>query len=417
MRACLLREYFHPDTTGPQVWSEITRALADNFGVEFDVITSSNSYADCAACFPAYSEWDGIRIHRVRTPRTKQPTTLKRLLAGIRFSLAALGKLLSRRRRYDLLIVLSCPPALPFVADLYRWLTGTPYVYLVPDLFPDLGVNLGELPASSPLVRLARRLQRRWLKHASRVIVLGRCMKDYLVRTYGLPPEQVAVITSFADPQVISPQDKQTQFRREHGLTGFVVLYAGNFGPYHRFEDILDAAAALRDSHPEITFALVGGGARFDEVRERAATRNLSNVRVIPAVPREQLSDLLASADLSLVTLEPGAEGLGVPSKFYSILASGRPTLAVLAEGSEVARVCAEAQCGVQCDLGDAGRLANLIVELASDPERLAAMGHNAVSALQDRYTLEHVARRYHEVFRQSMAGPATQEATTCDPT
>jgi hypothetical protein len=43
-------------------------------------------------------------------------------------------------------------------------------------------------------------------------------------------------------------------------------------------------------------------------------------------------------------------------------------------------------------------------------------MGQRALSALHDRYTLEHVARQYHEVFRQSVSGPATQEATTVDP-
>lgn len=406
LRACLLREYFYPDTTGPQVWSEIARTVADEHQVDLEVICGRYSYADPEACYALEGEWDGIRIHRVKAPRTKQPSTFKRLLAGIRFSWAVLWRLLRLRGRYDLIVVLSCPPMLPFVASWYRRLTGTPYVYLVPDLFPDLGVHLGQLQPQSPLVRFARRLQRGWLHAAEKVVILGRCMQDYLARTYGLPYEKIAVITNFADPALIHPGDKQTRFRQEHGLEGFVVLYAGNFGPYHRFEDLLEAAATLQVSHPGIQFALVGGGARFEEVKTQVAERALSNVRVIPAVPRDQLNDLLASADLSLVTLEPGAEGLGVPSKFYSILASGRPTLAILASGSEVARVCTEAECGLHCDLGSGEDLARIIAELAADPERVAVMGANAVNTLRDRYTLQHIARQYYEVFRDA-AGKA----------
>jgi len=100
------------------------------------------------------------------------------------------------------------------------------------------------------------------------------------------------------------------------------------------------------------------------------------------------------------VTLERGAEGLGVPSKFYNILASGRATVALVAPDCEVARVLAEEGCGVRVVQNDPQALASAIKELVSAPEKLATMGDNARRALLAHYTLAHVGRQFHDVLQ-----------------
>ena len=55
---------------------------------------------------------------------------------------------------------------------------------------------------------------------------------------------------------------------------------------------------------------------------------------------------MLASGDLHVVPLRKGLAASSVPSKTYSILAAGRPLLASIDPGTEVARVVAEAGCG-----------------------------------------------------------------------
>src|SRR5205085_7025292 len=127
---------------------------------------------------------------------------------------------------------------------------------------------------------------------------------------------RIQVIPIGYDPDQVRPTDRMSQFRQQNGLTGFMVLYAGNFGRHQDFDTLLDAAALLRRAGKEITLVFVGDGAKREQVARRIAAEGMSNVRMFPFVPREELSDLLASADVSLVTLEPGAEGLGVPSKF-----------------------------------------------------------------------------------------------------
>jgi glycosyltransferase involved in cell wall biosynthesis len=163
---------------------------------------------------------------------------------------------------------------------------------------------------------------------------------------------------------------------------------------------------------------LVGGGAREGHIKQRVASEGLHNVKVFPFVGRRDYPDVLAAADIALVVLARRTEGVGVPSKFYNVLASGRPTIAVVAPNSEVALALNEHDCGVPVTQGDADRLAQVVSELAGDAERRKRLGHNARQALLQQYTLQQVGDRYWKVFdevarQSSTVTPAISPASS----
>ena len=409
MKICLISEYFYPDSTGGTgtVLSNLVRHLRDSYDdVEIDVVTGNKSYRGESGDLDAHQDWDGVRICRLDTPRAHATSIKKRLLTNLRFSLATLRELL-RRERYDLVLVSTAPPVLPLAAKAFKALTGTPYAYVVYDLYPDIAVALNVLTPGSRAARVLQRLQKGWLHAAAKTIVLGRCMADHLERTYALARPKIAVIPVGADCAQVVPAPRQSRFRAQHGLEGFVVLWAGNFGHHQNFDAILDAAALLQNSPDgaDITFAFVGDGAKREHIAARIRDEHLENARMFPFVPTEEFCDMLASADVSLVALEPGAEGLGVPSKFYNILASGRAAVALVAPDSEVARVLEEHQCGVRVEQ-NGGQLAGVLAELASCPETVAGMGENARRACQEQFSMDAIGRQFHEVLCE-VARPA----------
>ena len=414
MRIAVLCEYFHPDNSGgtPTDLSELARVLKDSRpDLELDVLTSRNLYRPAGLEGPLVprEDWGGVKIERLRTPKSNRAGMAFRLAAGTLFSMAALCRLLTRRR-YDLLFIVTNPPANGLAAWIYRRLRGVPYVYLVHDLYPDIAVAMGQLRAGSPVERILRAAQGLWLRGAKRVVVLGRCMSQHLARRYGLAPEQLRVIPSWADPAAIRPGPRQNDWRARHDLAGFVVLYAGNFSHYVNFDQILAAARRLAGT-PEICFALVGDGVRRGELEARVAQDGLRNVRILPKVPRAAMPEVLAGADAALVSLEPRMLGLGVPSKLYTILASGRPVVAVVPEGCEVARVLAEARCGLNVAGGDDAGLAAAVLKLRDDPALAARMGASARAVLEEKYTAGQAARQFEAVFREA-AGPRTKTHT-----
>ncbi len=408
MRICILSEYFYPDSTGGTgtVLSKLVRHLKDNHNaLEIDVISSRNQFRGAAGTLKARENWNGIRITRLKAPVPRQKSIKRRLAANMVFTARALGQLLLSRRRYDLILVVTAPPTLPLAAQLFSKITGVPYLYLVYDLYLDMAIALNMVSTEGSATKTFRRVQRNWFHSAAKVVVLGRCMRDHVATSYGLPMEKLGVVPIPSNIEMIVPIDKnQSNFRRENGIEGFLVLYAGNFAQYQDFDTLLDAAKILQDQ-PHIHFAFVGDGAKKAHIAARIAAEQLTNVQMLPFLPESQLSDMLGAADVSLVTLERGIEGLAVPSKFYNILASGRPTVACVPKASEVAQVILESGCGVQVEQQDAGALASTLKSLAKDPQTLARMGQNARRICEESYSFARIGQQFEQIFSEIVEG------------
>lgn len=405
MRICVLSEYFHPDNTGGTgpVMSGLVRHLKDNYkGLEIDVITSNNLFRGHAQNLPAQEDWDGVSIRRLSAPSPNKKSTHRRLASNIVFTNSVLRTLLMSRRKYDLVLVVTAPPVLPMAARAYRILTGTPYVYLVHDLFLDMALAMNILKDGKRTTRVMRNVQRKWFDAASRVVVLGRCMRDYVGNRYQVGKDKMEIIPIPANLKQIRSRNHLTNFRDQNNLEGFVVLYAGNFARYQDFDTLLDAAAALRD-RKDISLVFVGDGARREHIEARVANENLTNVRLLPFVPMSELNDMLASASVSLVTLEKEIAGLAVPSKFYNIMASGRPTVAIVNPKSEVGYIIKEANCGVQIDPEDSAKLEQVLRHLADDPDLVQRMGLNARKVCEERFSSEYVCQQFYQIFQQVM--------------
>jgi len=392
------------------VLSNLVRRLKDEYAdLEIDVITSNNLFRGEAGALPEREDWDGVSILRLASPQPRKRSIRRRLTANMIFTGAVLRALVRGRKQYDLILVATAPPTLALAARSYRRLTGTPYVYLIYDLYLDMALALDMVRHESKLIQAMQKVQKAWLGSASRVIVLGRCMQDLIAERYQVPLGQIDVVPIPTDISRIQPRSRQTGFRRDNDLSGFVVLYAGNFAQYQDFDTLLDAANILKD-RKDITWVFVGDGAKRGHILGRVQAEGMSNVRVLPFVPQEELCDMLASADVSLITLESGVAGLAVPSKFYNILASGRPSVAVLDSFSEIARAIEESGCGLLVEPEDAPGLARAICGLAQEPEEAERIGQRARQLCEARYSLPHIAHRFHAIFQEIVDGSPRTE-------
>ena len=312
---------------------------------------------------------------------------------------AAFGRLLIGRA-FDAVLVVTNPPSNGFGAWLYWKARHVPYIYLIHDLYPDIAIALQGLKPESIVARLARVFQRQWLHRAHVVVALGRCMKQRLQKVYKIPAHRIQVITNWADSDSILGGSIAGRFREANGLSGFLVLYAGNFSRYVNFDQILTAAKLLR-FELDITFILIGDGSRKEELIGRIQSEKLTNVRLLQKVSRSVINEVLASCDLPIVSLGNEMLGLGVPSKLYSILAAGRPVLGIVPTGSEVALVIDEDQCGVNVADGDSENLAQQILNLKKNKVLFDKMCVNARASFENRYTLDNAVELYFNLVQR----------------
>ena len=167
-------------------------------------------------------------------------------------------------------------------------------------------------------------------------------------------------------------------------------------------ETIVGAASRLQDI--PVRFLFIGGGGKREKIGKMVADLGLENVLFLPYQPKESLRYSLVCSDVSLVCLEEGVEGLSVPSKYYGILASGRPVIALMAERSEVAMSVRESGCGYVVPPSDPAALAERIRYLFDHPDAVREMGKKARESLERNYSRRVVAEKYLDLLREVSA-------------
>jgi glycosyltransferase involved in cell wall biosynthesis len=288
-----------------------------------------------------------------------------------------------RIRRPDVVVALTDPPIIGLAALGAAARARVPFVFVCEDIFPEVAVLLEDFQSGIVNDALAH-VNRFLVRKAMRIVALGDTMKRRLVEGKGADPSKITVIHNWTDCRAVTPGPRDNPFARRHGLVDrFVVLHAGNIGLSQNLEIALHAADLLRD-RDDIVFVLVGEGSKKADLQEMAARRDLRNVCFLPFQPRDAMDQSYATADVSLISLRRGLSGVIVPSKIYSVLASGRPCIAAVEQDCEVAQIVEEAGCGFVVAPGDAASLRARILELASDSARMHDMGNRArVAALQ----------------------------------
>jgi colanic acid biosynthesis glycosyl transferase WcaI len=265
------------------------------------------------------------------------------------------------------------------------------------------------------VIDAALRLERSIYRQADAVTVLSEDLADNLrakivdrhaapgsvAATTGGPgdPAKIRVIPNFIDTDWIRPGPRENGYRAAHGLAGKqVVTYAGNVGLSQALDLVLSAAASLAD-RPDVAFVINGGGAARADLQARA--QGLDNVHFVDMQPKESLPEVLAAADVHVVPLKQGLAASSVPSKLYSVLAAGRPIVASVDAGTEVARTVERAGAGLAVAPEDAAAFTTAIVDLLDHPDRAAAMGAAGRRFVESWASPAMVARAYEALFEE----------------
>ncbi len=171
-------------------------------------------------------------------------------------------------------------------------------------------------------------------------------------------------------------------------------------GFIHDVETIIEAARVLKGSK-DIIFLFIGGGAKKEKLQTMVQKYQLRNVVFLPYQPRTMLGITLTCSDVSIVALQSEILGLSVPSKFYGILASARPVIALVPANSEVALAVNESECGFVIEPKDVSKLVNCIQLLYKDRKKCKKFSTNARNCFDKNYTRAKIVERYVKLIQE----------------
>jgi hypothetical protein len=362
MKILLLNQAFYPDVVSTaQHASDLATGLTQA-GHEVTVLCNSRGYDDPKLRFPNLETWNGVKIVRVRSTGFGKSSKWRRaadfgtFMASCAFRLWSLPK-------FDVVVAMTSPPLISFVAALAVPGRARSLVFWSMDLNPDEAIAAGWLRDKSPVARLLSRMLLHSLLRADRIVALDRFMKNR-IQAKGIPAEKVLLVPPWShDDRVRFDPAGREEFRAIHELSGrFVVMYSGNHSPCHPLDTLLQAAERLAN-HEDIAFCFIGGGSEFRKVQGRVRDRGIRNVLCLPYQPIENLSASLSAADLHVVVMGDKYVGIVHPCKIYNVLAANRAFLYIGPTESHVQDIIRQAGPGAYVSAhGDAdGVVANIL--------------------------------------------------------
>jgi glycosyltransferase involved in cell wall biosynthesis len=270
----------------------------------------------------------------------------------------------------------------------------------VRDLWPAIFVELGVL-TDRRLIGLLERLELAAYAAADQVVVVSDGFRANLIGR-GVPAHKVHTIRNgvslsrfrqAADED--SPAREQARARLGARPGDCLVVYAGTHGISHALPAVADAAALLNGQPVRVAF--VGDGSDKPRLRRRVAELGLANVTLAPAVPPSQVPELLAAADVCLVTLrDVPLFATFIPSKMFEYLAAAKPVIGAVT--GEPAQILREAGA-VVVPPEDSEALARAISALAADPARRTAMGRQGRAYVERFFDRTELAKEYRKIL------------------
>lgn len=383
----ILTEHFEPSTGATaQLISDLANDLHHK-GLSLRVLTST----------------PGLNSHSYKvlrfTPELPHSNLLiAKTLQGFHFFIASLNWLISHSRSYETILIVSNPPFIGLVGLLLKLLKSKKYVFLFQDIFPRSASLAGILPSRGPLFWLWKSLITRVLNASEATIVLSQSMIERCKQEFGSTCNLVSI------PNWSTSTNRQLLHRknylsRDWGLDSFfTVQYSGNFGRLHDIITLLEVARLLQ-AYP-IKFLFIGGGAKLNQIRAYKDAYNLQNILIKNYQPRHLLAASLAVADISVVSLIPGADDTVAPSKLYGILAASRPVLLISSPEGELARLIRLAECGTTYTPGDAVEISRYLLHLLDKPAQTHYMAMKAKALYNNKFGRSRSTEHYFELFQ-----------------
>lgn len=287
------------------------------------------------------------------------------------------------------------------------WKADRPFVFWQQDIYSAaigriLARKIGFLGAL--IGAYYRRLEAKVVRRSSAVVVISADFVPVLARDLGVGVEHVHVIQNWAPLDEIVPGEKSNPWSVRFGLDRKkVVLYSGTLGLKHDPSQFIQLAAVLK-SHPDTIVVVISEGSMADWIAAEARSQGLANLRVLPFQPFDSYSQVLASADVLVATLEPDAGVFSVPSKVLSYLSAGRPIILSAPPQNLASQVLAASGGGKVVANADRAALAEGVLYYLTNPELRQDAGRKARAYAETAFDIRTIGDRFEAIVRRAVA-------------
>jgi glycosyltransferase involved in cell wall biosynthesis len=412
-RCVILYHYYYPDdVVSARHFTDFAEGLSTN-GWDVRVFTSNRYCRKNGSILPLRDLYHGVSIRRFKHPAFFQSRHIGRLINSLCLSFTWFFALLFVRA--DVIVFGTDPQfsfyIIPLLAFLRPNLRLTIWGF---DLYPEAVIADGiKLPGLVKAVLLW------WARISYRccdlLIDIGSCMRSRFMLYHPKARYETIVPWALDEPISISKPDSSTR----HDLFGNVqigILYSGTIGKAHQFEEFILLARKLRKRNISVAFCFAGRGNCYQNLRDMISQDD-SNIRFAGFVDEDLLPLRLAAADMHMISLRPGWEGIVVPSKFFGSLASGRPLLYCGSQKSCVAELIKKERLGFVIEKSNITAIADVLEEFSHNKNEIRQMQERAFQFYNTHFSKKLQWEKWNNSLRDYINDKLQTTGKSCERT
>lgn len=300
----------------------------------------------------------------------------------------------------DVVIASSTYPMDIWPAQRIAKLAKAKLVYEVHDLWPLSPMELGSMSRWHPFIMWVQMAEDYAYLHADKVVSMLPKAKQYM-QFRGMAAEKFAYVPNGVDEQEWAEPEplplevfKQLDRIKNNGLP--IVAYTGTHGLANALDVLLDAANQLQG---KAQILLVGTGPERARLLSRVKQENLTNVLMLPSIPKKAVPSLLSVIDIAYIGWHRNSlYRFGIsPNKLMDYMMASKPVIHSVEAGNDPV---AEANCGITVPPGDAKAVSNAVLQLTKLPlEERQAMGLAGREFILKYQTYSVLAKRFTDAI------------------
>lgn len=343
-------------------------------------------------------EVDGFQVLRLRAPRTKDISYVRRTLGEFLMPFSMRRNLQRSpldHKNWDGIVWYS--PSIfhgPLVSTLKK-ASGCRSYLIIRDIFPEWAVDMGLMGRGLPY-RFFDAVARYQYSLADVIGVQTQGNLGYFAQWQQKPGRRVEVLHNWLG----EPGRMRCSIRlAETPLAGRkVFVYAGNMGVAQGMDILLDLAEKLL-VRPDVGFLFVGRGSDAERLKMSAESRGLTNVVFFDEIHPDEIPDLYSQCSIGIVALDPRHKSHNIPGKFLTYMQSGLPVLANVNAGNDLAQLIREQGVGRVCETHDVDELQRLAESLLQEIDSAPDLSARCRALFQRQFAVEKAVRQIVEAL------------------
>lgn len=306
----------------------------------------------------------------------------------------------------DVVISANTPLLSALVFQLALKVSRTPVVFWQQDVYSVAMRNHLEQKSrriGGAIGALFERVERFIARSSLHVVAISEDFLDVLDR-WGVDRRRISVIENWAPLDEVPAGTRPNPWSQRFGITDdeTVLLYAGTLGLKHQPSMLLDLANAFAD-RADVRVIVASEGLGAEWLLERLGED--PPLQLIPFQPYDELPDMLSSADVLLVLLEPDAGSYSVPSKVLTYHCAARPILGAIPSANLASRTIQDHVTGVVVSPGDSDAFVAAARRLVDEPAQRQEMGRSARRYAEATFDIGMIGQRFVDILRPAIEG------------